>query len=224
MATSRSRPPSATRSGCSETPSIVTNETGRRSLRAEHVAATRRALLDVARDRFGTQGFAATSVDEIVGDAGVTKGALYHHFTSKEHLFDCVFDEVETELADRGMRAALKGPGDPLAALNRGFSSFLDASMEPDVQRIVLLDAPSVLGVERFDEIVRARTLGNVIAALELAVTARAVPRVDVESLAQLLLGACTQAGMVIARSANPKRTRRVVGTTLKTLIDGLAR
>ena len=69
-----------------------------------------------------------------------------------------------------------------------------------------------------------ARTLGNVIAALESAVTARAVPRVDVESLAQLLLGACTQAGMVIARSANPKRTRRVVGTTLKTLIDGLAR
>ena len=195
-----------------------------RSLRAEQVAATRRALLDVARARFGAQGFAATSIDEIVGDAGVTKGALYHHFTSKEHLFDCVFDEVETELADRGMRAAVKGPSDPLAALNRGFASFLDAAMETDVQRIVLLDAPSVLGVERFDEIVRARTLGNVIGALEIAIAAGVVARLDVESLAQLLLGACTQAGMVIARSSDPTRTRRVVGKTLKTLINGLAR
>lgn len=202
----------------------VTDETGRRSRRAEQVAATRRALLDVARDRFGTQGFAATSIDEIVGDAGVTKGALYHHFTSKEHLFDRVFDEIETELADRGVHAARKGSSDPLAALNRGFSSFLDAAMEADVQRIVLLDAPSVLGVERFDEIVRARTLGNVIAGLESAITAGVVRRVDVESLAQLLLGACTQAGIVIARSPDPKRTRRVVGTTLKTLVDGLAR
>lgn len=195
-----------------------------RSLRAEQVAATRRALLDVARARFGSQGFAATSIDEIVGDAGVTKGALYHHFTSKEHLFDCVFDEVETELADRGMRAAVKGPSDPLAALNRGFASFLDAAMETDVQRIVLLDAPSVLGVERFDEIVRARTLGNVIGALEIAIAAGVVARLDVESLAQLLLGACTQAGMVIARSSDPTRTRRVVGKTLKMLINGLAR
>ena len=224
MATSRSRAPSATRFECSDTLHLVTEETGRRSLRAEQVAATRRALLDVARNRFGAQGFAATSIDEIVRDAGVTKGALYHHFTTKEHLFDCVFDEIETELADRGLRAALKGPSEPLAALNRGFGSFLDAAMETDVQRIVLLDAPSVLGVERFDEIVRARTLGNVITALEMAITAGAVPRVDVESLAQLLLGACTQAGMVIARSSDPKRTRRVVGRTLKTLIDGLTR
>lgn len=159
------------------TDEIVMDETGRRSPRAERVAATRRALLDVARDRFGTQGFAATSIDEIVGNAGVTKGALYHHFTSKEHLFDSVFDEIETELADRGKRAALEGPSDPLAALNRGFRAFLDAAMETDV-----------------------------------------------ESLAQLLLGACSQAGMVIARSSDPKRTRRVVGTTLKTLINGLAR
>lgn len=223
MATSRLPRPSATRSECSDTLRFVTEETGRRSLRAEQVAATRRALLDVARERFGAQGFAATSIDEIVCDAGVTKGALYHHFTTKEHLFDCVFDEIETELADQGMRAALKSPSDPLAALNRGFSSFLDAAMETDVQRIVLLDAPSVLGVERFDEIVRARTLGNVIAALEIARTAGVVPRVDVESLAQLLLGACTQAGMVIARSSDPKRSRRVVGKTLKALIDGLA-
>ena len=184
-----------------------------RSLRAEQVAATRRALLDVARARFGSQGFAATSIDEIVGDAGVTKGALYHHFTSKEHLFDCVFDEVETELADRGMRAAVKGPSDPLAALNRGFASFLDAAMETDVQRIVLLDAPSVLGVERFDEIVRARTLGNVIGALEIAIAAGVVARLDVESLAQLLLGACTQAGMVIARSSDPTRPALVVSS-----------
>ena len=195
-----------------------------RSLRAEQVAATRRALLDVARRRFGMQGFAATSIDDIVGDAGVTKGALYHHFRSKEHLFDVVFDELETELADRGVRAALKGSSDPLAALYRGFSAFLDAAMEVDVQRIVLLDAPSVLGVERFDEIVRERTLLSIVEVLKVAIADGVVARVDAESLAQLLLGACTQAGMVIARSTDPVRTRRAVGKTLKVLVDGLAR
>ena len=193
-----------------------------RSLRAEHVAATRRALLDVSRRRFGAAGFAATSIDDIVREAGVTKGALYHHFATKDLLFEVVFDEVETEISERGAVAALKGSPEPLAALVRGFNSFLDAAMEPDVQRIVLLDAPSVLGAERFDAIVRRRTLGSVVVVLEVAINDGVVPRVDAESLAQLLLGACTQAGMVIARADDPAKTRRLVGKTLKTLVDGL--
>ena len=195
-----------------------------RSLRNEHVAATRRAIVEVARQRFGAEGYAATSVDDIVRDAGVTKGALYHHFENKDQLFEEVVDELEGEIAARGAAAALKAGNDPLAALFRAFSAFLDAAMEPEVQRISLLDAPSVLGAERFDAIVRRHTLLPVAAVLEFAIKEGVVQRVDAEALAELLLGACTHAGMVIARAPDPPRARRVVGKTLKALVYGLAR
>ncbi len=195
-----------------------------RSLRNEHVAATRRAIVEVARQRFGAEGYAATSVDDIVRDAGVTKGALYHHFENKDQLFEEVVDELEGEIAARGAVAALKAGNDPLAALFRAFSAFLDAAMEPEVQRISLLDAPSVLGAERFDAIVRRHTLLPVAAVLDYAIKEGVVQRVDAEALAELLLGACTQAGMVIARAPDPPRARRVVGKTLKVLVYGLAK
>lgn len=195
----------------------------RRSLRAEHVEATRRALLDAARRRFGADGFAATSVEDIVADAGVTKGALYHHFTNKEHLFEIVFDEVEAELAERSSASGLRGGGDAIAVLHRGFAAFLDAALETDVRRIALVDAPSVLGAERFDEIVRSRSLGVITLGLRAAIDEGTLRPLDPEPLAHLLLGACSQAGMLIARSPDPKRARRSVGRTLRALVDGLS-
>src|SRR5688572_21731713 len=114
-------------------------------LRDEHVDSTRRALLDAARRRFGASGFGATTLDQVAADARVTKGALYHHFGSKEQLFLKVYDEVEGELSARSMEAAV-GAANGVEAIQRGFAAFLDLALDPVVQRIALLDAPSVLG------------------------------------------------------------------------------
>src|SRR4051794_27900843 len=118
---------------------------------AERRTATRRALLDAGRALFAQHGFAGTPREDIVTRAGVTRGALHHHFGRKEDLFRAVFEELEAELGERIMIAAVAG-ADPLAQLRLGCQAFLDAALDPAFQRIVLLDAPAVLGWEAWRE------------------------------------------------------------------------
>lgn len=191
-------------------------------LREQHVEATRQALLAAARRRFGTVGFAGTSLDEIAADAGVTKGALYHHFGSKEQLFLAVYDAVEGELSARAVEAAVGGT-DPLDLIRRGFAAFLDLALDPAVQRIALLDAPSVLGAATKQEIDARHSLGAVRAALEAAADAGQLVTPDAGVLAQLLLAACSRAAVIIATADDPAAARTTVGRTLDRLLDGLA-
>src|SRR6266851_7905634 len=107
------------------------------SLRAEQVAQTRAALIAAGRRLFGEHGFAATSVDDLARAARVTTGALYHHFPTKTALFETVFEAVHLELMTASASAA-GGAADELDALARGFDAFLDAVLEPDVQRIII--------------------------------------------------------------------------------------
>src|SRR5687768_12540205 len=109
--------------------------------RAGKAEATRARLLFVARELFATKGYAATSTDEIVRSARVTKGALYHHFADKQGLFQAVFEELEQELADT-VGAAATGT-DAWERLEEACKTYLDRSLRPDVQRILVLDAPS---------------------------------------------------------------------------------
>src|SRR5436190_5322191 len=108
--------------------------------------ATRAALLRVARELFGEQGYAATSVEEIVATAGVTKGALYHHFGDKADLFKAVFQEVKREVSDRVVEVYNRP--DPWESLTEGCSIWIDAHLDPSIRRIVLADARAVLGWE----------------------------------------------------------------------------
>jgi AcrR family transcriptional regulator len=192
------------------------------SLRAQHVQETRAALVAAGRLLFGRDGYAATSVDDLAAEAGVTIGALYHHFPTKTALFETVFEQLHMELLDAGARAAAKGR-DPIDQLARAFEAFLDAVLEPDVQRIAITDATAVLGLERYTELDERYAFGAIVAALGAARSAGALRVRDPETVARLLLGALTRGGMLIANSPDPKRTRNAVARSLRELLAGLS-
>jgi AcrR family transcriptional regulator len=192
------------------------------SLRAEHVRQTRAALVAAARRLFGEQGYASTSVEQIAADAGVTIGALYHHFATKTALFETVFEELHIELLDASARAATKG-SDPLDQLARAFESWFDAVLDPAIQRIAITDATAVLGLERFTELDEKYAFGAIVAGLKAAKAAGDVQVKDPETVARLLLGALTRGGMLIANAGDPTRTRNAVARSLRELLAGLA-
>ena len=188
---------------------------------AERSEATREALIAAARPLFAERGFAAVGTEEIVRNARMTRGALYHHFEGKEDLFRAVYEDVERELVERIAADALPG-GDPLAALYAGARAFLDACEDPAVQRIVLLDAPSVLGWEQWREIGLRYGFGLVQQTLEAAMDAGLIERQPVRPLAHLLLGAIDEAAMLVARADDGGRTKADVGAALERLLDSL--
>src|SRR5438874_3852756 len=120
------------------------------TLRARQAEATRQLLVSVARERFTERGYAATSVEEIIQRAGVARGALYHHFSGKDALFRAVYDEVQTEIAGRVVAAALAVP-EPWGAVRAGLSAFLDACLEQEFRRVVVLDSVPVLSQDMWD-------------------------------------------------------------------------
>jgi AcrR family transcriptional regulator len=191
-------------------------------LRDDHVEATKRALLAAARRRFGTSGFAGTSLDDVAAEAGVTKGALYHHFRSKEHLFLAVYDQVEGELSAHGIAAAAGG-ADAVDGLQRGFAAFLDLALDPEVQRIALVDAPSVLGTAAKLEVDARHSLAAVRAAVEIGIAEGRLAPLDPGTVASLLIAACSQAALLIATADDPAEARPRVGAALDRLLTGLA-
>ncbi len=192
------------------------------SLRDEHVEGTRRALVAAARRCFGAAGYGATSVDDIAAAAGVTKGALYHHFAGKRDLFVTVYDELEHELNVRAQSATTDVTA-PLDVLRRGFAAFLDLALDPVVQRIALLDAPSVLGTAAKMEIDTRHSLAGVRASIRASIDDGQIAPLDPDVVAQLLIAACSQAALLIATAADAPRARRDAGAALDRLITGLA-
>jgi AcrR family transcriptional regulator len=192
------------------------------SLRAEQVAQTRAALVAAGRLLFGTKGFAATSVEDIARAARVTTGALYHHFPTKAAVFEAVFEQVHADLLAASMAAAASA-ADTVELLAAGFGAFLDKVLEPEVQRIIITDAPAVLGLARFTELDERYAYAATVAALEAANAAGALRVDDPPTLARLLLGALTRAGLLIASSPEPAATRDAVAATLRALISGFA-
>jgi AcrR family transcriptional regulator len=191
---------------------------------AERSEATRAALVGAARPLFAARGFAGVGTEEIVRAAGVTRGALYHQFRDKQDLFAAVFEQLELELAQRtGAAAAAAGTDDPLVELRVGAEAWLDACTEPEVQRIVLLDGPAVLGWERWREIGMRYSLGLMEAVLQLAVDAGQIARQPVRALAYVLLGAVDEAALYVATAEDPKTARAEVGEVLDRLLASLA-
>src|SRR5512143_1733395 len=131
------------------------------SRRQQYSASTKRALVDIATELFTDRGYAGTSLDEIVAGARVTKGALYHHFSGKQALFESVFERVEEE-ATRAIRRAVRGAGDPWEKSVAGLRSFLEVVQQDDYRRIVIQEGPAVLGYERFREQEERSTFGIV--------------------------------------------------------------
>jgi AcrR family transcriptional regulator len=195
----------------------------RASLRAEQVAQTRAALVAAGRRLFGRSGFAGTSVEDVVREARVTTGALYHHFPNKAALFEAVFEQVHVELLVASAQATADMAEGAVEWFAAGFDAFLDKVLEPDVQQIIITDAPAVLGLARFTELDERYAFAAIVAGLQAATAAGALRVEDPETLARLLLGALTRAAMLIASSAEPRATRDAVAATLRAMISGFA-
>ncbi|MCW3012966.1 MAG: TetR family transcriptional regulator [Solirubrobacterales bacterium] len=186
-------------------------------------AATRAALLAAARPLFSQRGYADVGTPEIVAAAGVTRGALYHQFDGKLALFEAVFEQVEQEVTERiGRVLAGSGATDAIAALRAGAEAWLDACAEPEVQRIILLEAPAALGWERWRELGMRYGMGLVEAALAAAMAAGEIPDQPVRPLAHVLIGALDEAALYVARAPDPQQARTEVGAVLDTLLAGL--
>lgn len=196
---------------------------GRRS-QADRSAATRGALLAAARELFATKGFAATGREEIVEAAGVTRGALYHHFANKEDVFRSVFVELETEVGAKVAAAAGAAGDDPMAQFRDGARAFLDAALDPAVQQVVLIDAPSVLGWEERAALSETYGLGLVRDGLRALMDAGAIDPQPVDPLAHVLLAALHEAALFVARASDHDRARAEVGTIVDRLVDNLRR
>jgi len=197
------------------------SHSGLRRSQAERSQATREALIAAARPLFAKRGYADVGAEEIVRDAGLTRGALYHHFGGKKELLAAVYEQIEEELVQRIASEAL-GATDPIEALQAGMEMFLDACLEPDVQRIVLLDSPAVLGWERWRDIAARYGLGLVEGTLGAAMESGAIAEQPVRPLAHVLMGAMDEAAMLVARSDDPAATRTEVAATLRSLLAGL--
>jgi AcrR family transcriptional regulator len=192
-----------------------------RRTQAERSATTRQALLDAGRALFAERGFAGSGQEEIVERAGVTRGALSHHFGTKSQLFLAVVQDVQGDVAELITEAAMKG-ADPMDQLRLGCLAFLDAAMDPSVSRIVLLDAPAVLGWQTWREIDAAHGLGLVTEALDHVMDAGLIERQPVQPLAHLLLAALNEAAMLVANAEDLVATRALVGVTVERLLARL--
>ncbi|KAF0835806.1 TetR/AcrR family transcriptional regulator [Nocardia caishijiensis] len=188
--------------------------------RARQREETRRLLLRVSRELFAAKGYAAVGLSEIVATAGVTKGALYHHFESKADLFKAVLAQVQQEVGEQVAAAADAEP-DPWVQLTTGCAAFLRASADPRIQRIMLVDAPAVLGWHEWralDEANSARHLGE---ALQTLIDAGTLPPQPVAPLTHLLSGAMNEAALWLADTADPTALPHTI-TALDRLLTAL--
>jgi len=195
-----------------------------RRTQAARSAATRDALIAAARPLFAVRGFGSVGTEEIVRAAGVTRGALYHQFDDKTELFAAVFEAVEAEITQR-IAAATDGSAitDPIELMRLGAATWLAACTEPEIQRIVLVEAPAVLGYERWREVSLRHGLGLVQTLLLYAMEVGRVRRQPVEPLAHVLIGALDEAALYVAQSADADQALAEVSAVLDDLVAALA-
>jgi AcrR family transcriptional regulator len=193
------------------------------SRRQQYSASTKRALVDVAEDLFTEHGYANTSLDAIVGGARVTKGALYHHFSGKQALFEAVFERVEGEAA-RSIHEALKGHEDPWQKAMAGLGAFLDVVQQPAYRRIVILEGPAVLGYARFREQEERSTFANVLDIVASVLDAGAWELDDemLQTFTRIFFGAMSSAGESVSTSEDPIAAARRVEAAITFILAGM--
>lgn len=194
-----------------------------KSRKAEQAEATRKALLSSARELFAERGFADVPVEEIVRKAGVTKGALYHHFKDKNELFRALLHEMEDEINARVDEAAAQRDG-AWERLLAACHAFLDAYRARDVQQIVILDSPSVLGWKDWCRLDRQCSIDALQGLVERAIEEGAIDPQPADTLANIIVGTLNVGGRVMAGAGDVDTARAQVGATLDRLLSGLRR
>lgn len=191
------------------------------NVKAQRSEATRTALVAAARELFAERGYAGVATEEIVKRAGVTRGALYHHFSGKEDLLRAVLHDLARELAEASAAAAL-AETDQWRQILAAVGAFLDACVDPAIQQIMMIDAPSVLGWDEWREIDMQYGLGLVRASLDNAMETGLISRQPVDPLSHLIVGALDEAAMYIARAADATQARREMGQSIERMLAGL--
>jgi AcrR family transcriptional regulator len=188
---------------------------------SERRQATQAAILKAARRLFGERGFAAATIDDVAAAARVAKGAVYHHFATKEALFEAVFDQVSQELLVEVDRAA-RNEKDALAAMAKGTQAYFDACTKDTTGQIVLHDGPAVLGWERWREIDAKHFGGKFPRALTAAMEAGVIAKQPIEPLTRLLLGAVTEAAVAVSAGPDIGKAGTDYARAFRSLLDAL--
>jgi AcrR family transcriptional regulator len=192
-----------------------------RRTQAERTEATTAALVDAARELFARDGYDATSLDAVAARANMTKGAVYHHFDGKRQLFEAVFTREVEQLATPLVEAYARKK-DPWEAFKAGCRAFLDECLDPDLQRIVLLDALAAMGWEQV-----RRLEGPLLDMMQLGISraaeaGRIAPRPP-GPLAHFLYGALCETAMIVARAEDQRAAHRQAVSEINRILDGLA-
>jgi AcrR family transcriptional regulator len=171
--------------------------------RLERGLETRRAIIETATRLFAEHGYAAVSIEAVLAACQISRGALYHHFQSKEALLEAVFEAVEIDVTNKVLSRAASASG-AIEAVRAGCDAFLDLTQDPTVRQIMLTDAPSVLGWEKWREIDERHAFGLMKAALEPAAREAGLPATLVDAFAHMLLASLSEVALMIAQAADP--------------------
>lgn len=196
-------------------------------LRAQQGAATREALLVAARHLFATRGYAETSLDAVVAAAGVTKGALYHHYSCKEELFGAVFERVKRELSTQiasALQIYRRDPGleDPWAGIVAACRTYIEIHTDPAVERIVLRDARAVLNPDAWRRVDGEWGAVMFRGAFRRAMNRGVFVRLPLNALAMIVTGALAEACLLVADAEDPEMARTEALSVVLRLLEGL--
>jgi len=191
--------------------------------RKEMIAETRAKLIAAARQAFGTIGYADASMDDFTASAGLTRGALYHHFGDKKGLLEAVIAEIDGEMAARVNEVASRAPTRWQRFVDE-CTTYIEMALEPEIQRIMFRDGPAVLGdpAQWPNANACVGSMTDHLTALQREGVV--VPGVDPETAARLINGASSQAAQRIANSNDPEATSKIVVAAFKQLLEGLLR
>ena len=184
--------------------SPMNDQQGAPGKRAAQGRATRSQLIGVATGLFAEHGYEGTSIEAVLAAAGVSRGALYHHFAGKEALFTAALEAVSDRVA-ADVTEIISGCTDPVDAVRTGALAFIDLAGDPVVQRVMLVDAPSVLGWEQWRAMDEGRTVGAMRAMLQAVSDTGRLPAELVGLFAPMILAALDEAAMVIARAPDSR-------------------
>ena len=193
------------------------------SRRQQYSASTKRALVEVATAQFSEHGYGGTSLDAIVAGARVTKGALYHHFSGKQGVFEAVFAGVE-EGASRKIKSALRGTSDPWDKARAGLREFLEIVQDPVYQRIVIQDGPAILGYERFREQEERSSYGIVqdIVGSVLEASTYELDEPMKQTFSRIFFGAMSAAGESVSTAEDPKQAVVRIEAAILFILEGI--
>lgn len=194
-----------------------------KGIRAAKAEETRHALVGAARRLFAEKGFHATGTPEIVALAGVTRGALQHHFARKEDLFIAVFEQVEQDMIAAAQAAETAEQGARWSGMKANLDAFLAAAARPEVQRILLIDGPAVLGWAEWRRLEAHYGLGLIEQAVEDGIAAGLIRAQPSRPLAHMILAVIDEAALMVANADDPGTARLEAGAALRTLLDSLA-